>query len=82
MTNLEKYDNAFMETFEITKDRLPGLKYREIEAWDSVGHMNLVDALETAFDIMLDVDDVIDFSSYEAGKEILAKEEYGIDLTA
>lgn len=78
MNNLEKYNNAFMETFEITEDKLAGLKYQDIAAWDSVGHMSLVAALEDAFDIMMDTDDIIDFSSYEKGKEILAKAEYGV----
>ena len=72
MSNLEKYDNAFMESFEITKEQLSGLEYQAIQAWDSVGHMGLVAALEDAFDIMMDTDDIIDFSSFEKGKEILA----------
>ena len=78
MTNLELYNNAFIEVFEITGEQLPGLKYQDIPAWDSVGHMSLIAALEDAFDIMMDTDDIIDFSSYEKGMEILAKEEYGI----
>ena len=82
MTNLEKYNNAFMETFNITEDQLPGLKYQDIAAWDSVGHMSLVAALEDAFDIMMDTDDIIDLSSYEKGKEILAKDDYGVDFGA
>ena len=80
MTNLEKYNNAFTETFEITEDKLEGLKYQDIEAWDSVGHMGLVAAIEDAFDIMMDTDDIIDLSSYEKGKEILSKEEYGVEF--
>ncbi len=80
MTNLEKYNQAFMDSFEISEDRLPGLKYQDIEAWDSVGHMGLVAALEEAFDIMMDTDDIIDFNSYEKGKEILAKETYGVKI--
>jgi acyl carrier protein len=72
MSNLEKYNNAFVETFNITEDKLEGLKYQDIEDWDSVGHMGLVAALEDAFDIMMDTDDIIDFSSYEKGKEILS----------
>lgn len=80
MSNLEKYNNAFIETFEITEDQLEGLNYQDIEAWDSVGHMGLIAALEDAFDIMMDTDDIIDFSSYEKGKEILAKEEYGVEF--
>lgn len=37
MTNLEKYINAFTSTFEIEAARTTGLKYQDIEAWDSVG---------------------------------------------
>lgn len=80
MNNLEKYNNAFMECLEITEDQLPGLKYQDIPAWDSVGHMGLVAALEDTFDIMMDTDDIIDFSSYEKGKEILAKADYGVEF--
>jgi len=80
MSNLEKYNKAFMDTFEITEDQLAGLKYQDIEAWDSVGHMGLIAALEEAFDIMMDTDDIIDLSSYEKGKELLAKEEYGVEF--
>lgn len=80
MSNLEKYNNAFIESFEITEDQLDGLKYQDIEAWDSVGHMGLIAALEDAFDIMMDTDDIIDFSSYEKGKEILAKDNYGVEF--
>lgn len=73
MTNLEKYNHAFTESLEITEDQLAGLEYQTITAWDSVGHMSLVAAIEDGFDIMMDTDDIIDFSSYEKGKEILAK---------
>lgn len=72
MTNLEKFNQAFIENFNITADQLPGLKYQGTELWDSVGHMTLVAALEDAFDIMMETDDIIDFSSYEKGKEILS----------
>lgn len=80
MTNLEKYNQAFIETFGVTEEELPGLKYQGVQAWDSVGHMSLISALEDAFDIMMDTDDVIDLSSYEKGKEILAKDDYGVEF--
>ena len=75
MTNIEIYNNTFKDTFGIGDTDLAGLEYQSIPAWDSVGHMNLVAALEDAFDIMMDTDDIIDFSSYEKGKELLAKYE-------
>lgn len=71
MTNQEKYDNAFIESFELTADKLSGVTYQSIPLWDSVGHMNLVAALEDAFDIMLETDDIIALSSYEKGMDIL-----------
>ena len=73
MTNTEKYENAFINELKVEKSALEGLKYQAIAEWDSVGHMKLVAALEEAFDIMLDTDDIIDLSSFEKGKEILAK---------
>ena len=79
MTNLEKYNNVFIENLQITEDKLTGLKYQSVELWDSVGHMSLVAALEDAFDIMMETDDIIDFSSYEKGIEIL-KEKYDIEF--
>jgi len=78
MTNLEKYNAAFMESFEVKEEELPALAYQSIELWDSVGHMQLIAALEDAFDIMFDTDDIIDFSSYEKGKELMKKYEIEI----
>ena len=80
MSNLEKYNQAFIENFEVTEDQLPGLKYQDVEAWDSVGHMGLIASLEEAFDMMMETDDIIDFGSYEKGKEILAKPAYGVEI--
>tara|TARA_Y100000766_G_C18436724_1_gene379320 strand:- start:2 stop:244 length:243 start_codon:yes stop_codon:yes gene_type:complete len=73
MENLEKYKNVFIESFQIKKNQLEGLKYQDVEEWDSVGHMGLMSDLEEVFDIEMDIDDIIDFSSFEKGMEILAK---------
>ncbi len=71
MSNLENYNKIFCEVFEIDEPALEGLTYQGTELWDSVGHMALMANLEEAFDVMLETDDIIDFSSYEKGKEIL-----------
>ena len=77
MANKEKYDGAFMESFSIPIESLnDGLAYQSIRDWDSIGHLGLIAELEDVFDISLETDDIIDFSSYEKGKEILAK--YGV----
>ncbi|HBO33001.1 MAG TPA: acyl carrier protein [Lachnospiraceae bacterium] len=73
MSNKEKYVNAFVEALEVSADQVAGLKYQEIPNWDSVGHMGLIAAIEDAFDIMMDTDDIIDLSSFEKGMEILSK---------
>lgn len=78
MNNLEKYNSAFIEIFKVSGDMLSELEYQGIEAWDSVGHMQLIAELEETFDIMFDTDDIIDFSSYNIGKQILKKYEVEI----
>ena len=76
---LEAYNKAFIEGLDInTELNLASLKFNEIEEWDSIGHMSLMSALEEAFDISLETDDIVDFSSYEKGKEILKK--YNVDI--
>ena len=79
MTNLEKYNKAFCESLQVSEDQLPGLKYQSVKLWDSVGHMTLTAALEDAFDIMFETDDIIDLSSYEKGIEIL-KTKYDVEF--
>lgn len=73
MNNLEKYSKVFTKTFLIDKSKLKKLKYQSIPQWDSVGHMSMIGALEDAFKITMDMDDIIDFSSFEFGKKILRK---------
>ena len=78
MNGLAEYKRVFLESFAITEDQLTKLKYQDIPAWDSVGHMALMASLEEVFNIELDIDDIIGFSSYEEGIKILAKYEVKI----
>ena len=73
MTNSEKYSKVFLKIFSITKVKLKKLKYQSIPQWDSVGHMSMIGNLEEAFKITFEMDDIIDFSSFEKGKKILKK---------
>lgn len=73
MTNQEKYNKVFMEALEVDESQLMELEYQSVDAWDSVGHMNLIGELEDTFEIEMETDDVIAFSSYKKGIEILAK---------
>ncbi len=78
MSNLKKYVTAFTSTFMVDESVLPDLKYQDIDAWDSVGHMALMTALEETFNIEMDIDDIIEFSSFEYGRAVLAK--YNINM--
>ena len=79
MNNKQKYDQAFIESFSIDEGALgDNLEYNAIPEWDSVGHMGLIAELEEVFDIMMEMDDIIDFSSYKKGFELIAK--YGVEF--
>ena len=79
MSNKDKYDKVFVEIFSIEKDSLSGLEYNSIPQWDSVGHMALMAELEGVFEIMMEMDEIIDFSSFDKGKEILSKHNVQVD---
>ena len=73
MNNLDKYSKIFVKSFKVKKEKLKNLKYNSVPQWDSIGHMSMIGSLEEAFNITLEMDDIIDFSSYEFGKKILKK---------
>ena len=73
MDNSKIYIQAFVEAFEVSENEAISLEYESINAWDSVGHMVLMASLEEVFDIIIDMEDIIDFSGYEKGKELLSK---------
>ena len=73
MNNFEKYVNAFVENFDVEAAKVSELEYQSVPQWDSIGHMNLIASLEDTFGIMLEMDDIIDFSSFAKGVEILKK---------
>ena len=76
--NLEKYDKIFIGRFRVKPEQLSGLAYKSVPAWDSVGHMEMLAEIGEQFDIELEMGDMVDFSSYEAGRKILEK--YGIEF--
>ena len=78
MSNIEKYKKVFSETLSVNEDKLAKLSYNDIPEWDSIGHMTLMSNLEEKFSINLETDDIVDFSSFSKGKEILKK--YKIEI--
>ena len=74
MTQIEKYQKCFTEALGVEKSVVnENLKYNEIPEWDSIGHMTLISNLEDEFEISFETDDIVDFSSFIKGKEILKK---------
>jgi acyl carrier protein len=73
MSNQKKYNKAFVETFAINDEKLSDMHYNTCVEWDSVAHMQLISLIENSFNIMLEMEDIVDFNSYEKGKDILLK---------
>ena len=74
MNNKKKYKNIFIKSLAMDGKKFnENVKYNEITEWDSIGHMTLMSGLEEGFSIAMETDDVVDFSSYKKGIEILKK---------
>ena len=67
---LEIFEELFSTPKDIDKELLI---YNEYDGWDSVGHMTLVGELENKFDCMLEMDDILDMSSFRKIVEIMEK---------
>lgn len=79
MTNIEKYNQAFIEVFGVEESAF-GSNFNKdsVDGWDSVHQLNIIALLEESFDIMLDPEDIMELTSYEKGKELMAK--YEVEL--
>ena len=74
MDNKEKYQNIFVKSLALNEKKFnENIKYNEVSEWDSIGHMTLMSGLEDGFGIAMETDDIVEFSSYKKGIEILKK---------
>ena len=74
MKNKNKYIEIFSKSLSIDKKKFnEKIKYNDIPEWDSIGHMTLMSDLEDGFNISIETDDIIDFSSFKKGIQILKK---------
>ena len=79
MTNIEKYNAAFVEVFGVTEEVLNDSFSKEnVEGWDSGHQLNIISILEDSFDVMFEPEEIMELTSYGKGIEILNR--YGIDL--
>ena len=73
-SSMEKLKSAFVKVLGVSPGGdFESIAYGQTPGWDSVAHMALINAIETAFDIMLATDDVIGMSSFQKAKEIVAR---------
>ena len=79
MSTKKKYQDIFITSLSIDSNKFnENIKYNEIPEWDSIGHMTLIAALEEEYKISLETDDIVDFSSFKRGIEILKKYNVGV----
>lgn len=79
MSNLDKFNHIFCEVFSVEESALnSNFNKCTVDGWDSVHQLSLTSSVEDEFDIMLDAEDILDFTSYENAKAILGK--YQIEL--
>ena len=80
MPSKSKYQEIFSKALNVSAEKInENLKYNEIEEWDSIGHMTLISALEEEYKISFETDDIIDFSSFKKGIELLKKYKVNIE---
>lgn len=58
--------SVFADAFGLPLDRVhPNLRPDDVEQWDSIGHVILVTAIEEKFSIQFEVDEIIEFTSFQ-----------------
>ncbi|WP_084597719.1 acyl carrier protein [Micromonospora chokoriensis] len=66
-------EEAFRAGLDLPDDTtVKSLSYGGHRNWDSLGHMSLIVAIEQAFDVELDEDEVLRIDSYAAAAAMLA----------
>jgi len=79
MKNIEKYNDIFKKVFLVQNDILnEEFTILNIDKWDSLTHITLIEELEFAFDIIFESNDIIHYGGYINGLKILKK--YGVDF--
>lgn len=79
MNSKDRYSKIFKSALNLDNSKFSEeIKYNEVEEWDSIGHMTLISALEEEYKITFETDDIIDFSSFKKGIDILKK--YKVNL--
>lgn len=76
---LKKYNQVFINVFNVEESELYELIYKDTPEWNSMAQIALVSTIEEAFNVDLDMDDIYTLTSYDKGKQLL-KSKFGINL--
>ena len=64
--NRERIRDVFCKVLKVPESTYQkDLGVDEIPAWDSIGHLNLLQAIEKEFNIAFDIDDAIDIETID-----------------
>lgn len=61
------------EALEISVNLSTSLKRDDIEAWDSLGHLHVVEAIEKTFQLSLTLDEIMEIDGIESMKTVLIR---------
>ncbi len=72
MRDINKYNYIFSEIFSTNVEMLNDeFKKENVDNWDSITQISLVDQIEEEFNVMFEPEEIIGLTSYNIGKEIL-----------
>lgn len=72
MTNLEKLNQIFCDVYSVEESALnEDFVNTNVETWDSIHQLSMVAAIEVAFDLMMDAEDILEMTSYVNVKNLL-----------
>lgn len=72
MTNLEKLNQIFCEVYSVEESALnEDFINTNVDTWDSIHQLSMVAAIEEAYDLMMDAEDILEMTSYENVKKLL-----------
>ena len=75
MTLFDKLRAMMAATLKVPTDRITDtLRDEDLPAWDSLGHVNLMMALEQTFDLYIEVEDFEQLKSVPAILEFLGRQ--------
>jgi acyl carrier protein len=79
MRNIDELKEIFATIFEEKMENINDeFSPETTDKWDSVNQMSLVTAMENKFDILIDIDDIYEMTSFATVVEVLKK--YGVEF--